>query len=106
VGFASSVGGVGAQVIVDLVLGLLESVLSFVGSLLPDMGALPWGTVLDDVEDFSSGLGFAMGPLDQFVPLSEVFACLTFMLGVYLPLVGTYLTVRWIYEHLPWIGRG
>lgn len=92
--------------VVDAILSLLSSIFGLIGDLLPDVGALPFASYLEDAGDVFRHIGESCGPLNGFLPLTELFTVVGWLVTFYLPLVLLYLGVRWLYAHLPWLGKG
>lgn len=87
--------------ITDAILGALSWVLDRLAGLLPDgSDFLPsWSLDL-------SAQAAKAGPLNKFLPVEEVFTALDLMWSYYLPVMVVYSTVKWVYRHLPVIGKG
>lgn len=87
--------------ITDAVLALVRAVLDFIVGLLPD------GTLdLPEGSSISTAIGSRVGPLDRFIPIVDALTFLELFLGVYMPVVLAYSVTKWIYRHLPLVGKG
>lgn len=86
----------------ELLLKVLGSLLGWLADLLPE-AELPW---LDHLEDFGHDLGIHFGPFDRFLPILEMSQFLIIFLGVWMPAVAVYTVVKWVYKHLPLLGKG
>jgi hypothetical protein len=88
--------------IVEAVLSLLATIIDGVMSVLPtDSLDLP---VVG--EDIAAWFGERAGPLNAILPIYEVAQFMVIVTTVWLPAVLVYTTVKWIYKHLPMIGKG
>lgn len=88
-----------------IVQALVEGVLYVLTALLeaiPDV-TLPFGNYPDR---FAQEIGGALGSLDAVVPVTEASVVVGWFLVSYVPIVVTFVVVRWVYEHLPVIGNG
>jgi hypothetical protein len=88
-------------VIVDAILALCSAVVDFIVGLLPDDDL-----ELPGVSTLTAWIGEYTGPADRFLPMSEAMTALEMMLSVYLPVALTYTVTKWIYRHLPVLGKG
>lgn len=86
--------------IVDALLSVIGVILSLFGSLLPDADL-----DFNDSLNVSSYFAFA-GPVDKFFPLAELLFFLDLMVSVWMPAALAYTVVKWVYRHLPVIGKG
>jgi len=92
-------------VIVSALLSLVGSVFSLIGVLLPDVGVVPWiDTVASFVDEAAEGLGAMAGPLDHFVPITEMLTAFSFVIAVWGPAMLAFLIARWVWGHVPQIG--
>lgn len=88
-------------VITDALIGLLAAFVSFIAGLLPvSVLDLPSGS------EIAATVGPWIGPVNRFVPVEEIFVGLEIMLNVWLPVAIVYVTVNWIYRHIPFLGGG
>lgn len=90
------------MVIGELILKVVGGLLGWLGALLPDAD-LPW---LDELEDFGDVVGTHLGPVDRFMPMKEVAQFLIIFMGVWMPAVAVYTVTKWVYRHLPVLGKG
>lgn len=89
--------------IVDALLGLCRILLDFIVGLLPDAGD---GLDLPTSGFVSGWFGDYAGPIDQFFPLREILIGLDLFLSLWMPVVLVYSLTKWIYRHLPMLGKG
>lgn len=68
---------------------------------------LPVSTLnLEAVGSIGDWVGEKMGPADQVLPMREAAQGLVIVTGVWMPAALTYTVVKWIYRHLPVVGKG
>lgn len=83
------------------ILSLVSVILRFVTAPLPtDTLDL---SVISDVGDLFAEYA---GPANAFLPMHELALFLVVFFGVWLPAALIYTVVKWIYRHLPLIGKG
>lgn len=87
--------------IVEGILAVFGLVMSWLGSLLP-LDTLD----LTAVGSLGGWVGERMGPADQVLPMVELAQFLVIVLTVWMPAALTYTVVKWIYRHLPFVGKG
>jgi len=93
-------------VITSALLSLLGALLDAIASVLPSVEDLPWSGATTSISNWLESVGGMAGPFDHWIPLAEIFDVMDWMVTYYLPVVVTYLTVRWVYAHLPVVGKG
>lgn len=84
------------------IFALFELVLNTVSSSLPVgplLGLPSTGAVADAIGTYG-------GPFDKIIPLNEMLTFVNLWLGVWVPAALVYVTVFWVYMHIPVIGKG
>lgn len=87
--------------IVDLFINVCVGAVTAVVGLIPQ-GTLSFSTTLDN---FANYLGSQLNGLNNIIPITEVKGPITAALGVYVPFVIVFYTVRWIYSKIPVVGQ-
>jgi hypothetical protein len=91
-------------VIPKLLLELIELILDGISLLIPDVD-LPSSvtTLVDDFGPIVVGYLFALNGL---LPVAELATFAGWVMTLYLPAAVTYAVVRWLYSHIPVLGKG
>jgi hypothetical protein len=91
-------------VILELLLSLIELLLDGVALLIPDVD-LPSSvtTLVDDFGPIIVGYLFALNGL---LPVAELATFAGWVMTLYLPAAVTYSIARWLYSHIPVLGKG
>lgn len=87
--------------ITEAIITVLASAVAGIASLLPSF-TVPFADELQDLAEF---VGSQLGGLNSFLPIDELAAPIGFALGVYVPFVIVFYTVRWVYSKIPVVGQ-
>jgi len=84
---------------------LLEAVLY---PLVALFDALPDLTIPDveAVDELATAVGSVLGGLDGTLPITELATFVGWVLTVYVPVYVSASVTKWVYAHLPVVGRG
>lgn len=88
--------------IIEALLAIVLLILQGLGAVLPDVPI----SFEDELADFADFVGANLGGLNGFLPITETAVAITYALTVYLPFAVAFVTVRWIYAHIPVVGKG
>lgn len=86
--------------IVELILDGVYGLLYAISTIFPDV-AFPWTS---ELEDLATLIGTHLGYVNGVFPVSELLVVLSWCALTLLPVVITFMCVRWSYAHLPVIG--
>lgn len=87
--------------IVEAFIRVLGGAVSAIASLLPTF-TVPFAGTLQDLAEF---VGSQLGAMNGFLPIDELGEPIGFVLGVYVPFVIVFYTVRWVYSKIPVFGQ-
>lgn len=93
-------GESGGPVIIELLLDGVYGLLYLISTIFPDV-AFPWD---DELSDFAVLIGGHLGVVNDVFPVAELLVVISWAAATLLPVVATFLVVRWAYAHLPMIG--
>jgi len=92
--------------IVEAVISVLSWAFTFLADSLPAISDAPWSPGQWAWEDYRDQFASMLGPYETVMPLSELFAFLDFLLTVWVPAALTFTISKWVYAHMPLIGKG
>lgn len=88
--------------IVELLLSAVKLLLTGMLLLFPDV-PMPFAS---ERAQFASFVGGRLGLINTAFPIDSALLVVTWTLTYVLPILVTFIIVRWIYAHLPVVGSG
>lgn len=89
--------------ITDAILRVLGGIMSILSDALP-IGSLD--SLAGLASDIGQKVGEYGGPANTFLPVYELTQFLVVFFGIWLPAAAVYVIAKWIYRHLPVLGKG
>lgn len=89
--------------VVKLIYLVVEGIMGLLDSIVPDIDLDEY---IADAESGATWAGSMVGFLSPVLPVSTLADFAAWMVATYLPCWLLFVTVRWVYAHLPVIGNG